>query len=156
MNRHLSAASRALSHLRRHAQACRPRAVLMAAACMSALTAAPLHASETPPAAKPAPATLDLRVPRITELYTPEQIHQLLAGTFADIEEIQVEGAREPLQPMTPQVWRGLFAPIWAMLNPSQAWRILAPLPPDQTRAADEPFDATSGYLEPAAPPQPR
>lgn len=117
------------------------------------LLAAPAWAAEPQPAPQ---ASMDLRVPRITELYTAEQIQQLLAGTYADIEEVEVEGTRTPAAPVTPQVWRGLFAPMWAVLNPSQAWRILAPLPPDQTRAPDEPFDATSGYLEPAAPPQPR
>jgi hypothetical protein len=152
MNRYLSATPALLRP---------PRCVTALALLLSAsVLAAPLpaQAAETPPAA-PTPAStskMDLRVPRITELYTTEQLHQMLAGTFADIEEVQVEGSREPLPPVTPEVWRGLFAPIWAMLNPSQAWRIFAPLPPDQTRGANEPIDATSGYLEPAAIPPPR
>lgn len=103
--------------------------------------------------AQAAQAGLDLRVPRITELYSAEQLSYLLAGSAADIEEVEVEGSREPAPQFTPDVWRGLLAPIWAVLNPTQAWRIFAPLPPDQARALDEPFDATSGYLEPAAMP---
>src|SRR5690606_27441013 len=97
---------------------------------------------------------LDLRVPRITEMFSEEQLSYLLAASLMDIEEVEVERSREPAPGFTPDVWPGLLAPIWAVLNPTQAWRIFAPLPPDQTRNLDEPFDATSGYLEPAAMPR--
>lgn len=94
---------------------------------------------------------LDLRAPDVTHLFTQEQIHSVLAGTFREnIEEVEVEGERDI--PSTPRVWPGIFAPFWALANPTQAWRIIAPLPPDQTRGMQQArFNATDAYiLDPA------
>ncbi len=92
---------------------------------------------------------LDLRIPKITELYTEEQIHALLAPTFQEhTEEVQVRGRREAV---TPNVWPGIAAPFWAILNPTQAWRIIAPLPPDQSRTLAFNADVTAPYQQPAA-----
>lgn len=109
-------------------------------------------------AAKTAPQ-LDLRAPQITQLYTSEELNRILATTFIreDIEEVQVEGERDRRPTDTPTVWPGIAAPVWALLNPAQSWRIFAPLPPDQTR--DLTYvraNATDAYLlEPAGTPSP-
>jgi hypothetical protein len=108
----------------------------------------------TPAAQAAPPLKLDLRAPDITKLYTPEQLHGILAASRADnIEEVEVEAARGKAHaPSTPDVWGGLAAPVWALIHPLQAWRIFAPLPPDRTRMmASSPPDFTTGYLEPAA-----
>lgn len=108
---------------------------------------------------QPAPPhkSLDLRTPDITHLFTSEQLNRILAATFVreDIEEVEVEGEREHLK-STPDVWPGIAAPFWAVLNPTQAWRIFAPLPPDQTRGMRYAgFNASDAYvLEPAAKPE--
>jgi hypothetical protein len=96
---------------------------------------------------------LDLRVPKITEVYTPQQIAIFLARTRADdLDEVEVEGRREPRQPVTPNVWGGLATPLWAVLHPTQAWRIFAPLPPDQVLRTYNPKpDATASYQVTAA-----
>ena len=99
------------------------------------------------------PQQLDLRIPHITELYTHEQIQALLAPTFLQTreyseEEVEVQGRREAI---TPTVWRGIAAPFWAIFNPTQAWRIIAPFPPDQSRALAFNADVTTPYQEPAA-----
>jgi hypothetical protein len=92
---------------------------------------------------------LDLRIPDITELYTHEQIQAFLAPTFQeDPEEVEVRGRREAV---TPKVWPGIAAPFWAIFNPAQAWRILAPFPPDQTRTWGFNADVTTPYQKPAA-----
>jgi hypothetical protein len=91
-------------------------------------------------AGKPVPLAqtqkpLDLRVPDVSELFTPEQIQAILSHTASDdYEEVEVRGTRIPA---TPDVWGGLGAPVWGLLNPTQAWRIIAPIPPDQIHAAD-------------------
>lgn len=107
-------------------------------------------AASSQPTAPPKP--LDLRAPDVTHLFTAEQIHRVLAVSFREnIEEVEVEGERGLRS--TPDVWPGIFAPFWAVANPSQAWRIIAPLPPDQTRGMQlARFSATDSYvLEPAA-----
>nr|WP_298716885.1 hypothetical protein [uncultured Steroidobacter sp.] len=114
-------------------------------------TAAAL-ATKTDAARKP----LDLRAPSITQLYTREELDRIVAASYIreDIEEVQVESGRVR-PPNTPNVWPGIAAPFWAVLNPAQSWRIFAPLPPDQTR--DWTFaSATDAYvLEPAGVPSP-
>jgi hypothetical protein len=100
---------------------------------------------------------LDLRAPDVAKLYTPEEIERMVAGSIAkDIEEVEVQGERGRREPVTPRVWPGIAAPFWALLHPTQAWRIFSPLPPDQANSiGNYTPDATVGFLEPAAPPHP-
>lgn len=97
---------------------------------------------------------LDLRAPDVTKIYSAQQLRSLLMqASGAELEEVQVR--RPYTQPATPAVWRGIAAPFWAVLHPLQAWRILAPLPPEQTAGLQyQALDATSGYLVPAAAPR--
>ena len=123
-------------------------------------------AAEQAPAATAAVATnptspprkpLDLRPPNITHLFTSEQLNKVLAASFReDIEEVEVEGERDRM-PNTPNVWPGIAAPFWALVNPTQSWRIFAPLPPDQTRSLRYVrANASDAYvLEPAGVPSP-
>jgi hypothetical protein len=121
-------------------------------------------ASAAPPAQKtliapaPAPQKLDLRAPDVTQLFSAEQLNQILDRSRSEnIEEIEVEGARGKVPPpSSPYVWPTIAAPIWALLHPLQAWRIIAPIPPDRARLmAGGPQDFTTGFLEPAAVMQP-
>lgn len=127
--------------------------VLVAAILISESAAAQALAPAAS-AAEPAPTApkpLDLRAPDVTRLFTREQIHEVLAASLREnIEEVEVEGERDI--PATPRVWPGIFAPFWALANPTQAWRILAPLPPDQAGGMQYArSDATDAYqLEPA------
>jgi hypothetical protein len=100
-----------------------------------------------PPPSRP----LDLRPPQITKLYTPRQLDRLIAKMEAEnIEEIEVEGARVPPPTFTPEVWLGTFgATLWGLLHPTQAWRILAPIPPDRARDIGNQTFTTEGRLEP-------
>lgn len=110
----------------------------------------------TQPGLAPPRKTLDLRAPNITHLFTSEQLNKILAVSFReDIEEVEVEGERE--RRSTPTVWPGIAAPVWAILNPTQSWRIFAPLPPDQTHGLQYVrANATDAYvLEPAGTPSP-
>jgi hypothetical protein len=111
---------------------------------------APAAATQVSKPAAP-PKRLDLRAPDVTHLFTETQINRVLAATFREnIEEVEVEGERNI--PDTPRVWPGIFAPFWALANPTQAWRIIAPLPPDQTRGMQYArVNAVDAYLlEPA------
>ena len=122
-------------------------AVVMAAAL--GLACAAVRADDKAAAPAP-PKPLDLRPPDITKLYTPRQLDRLIAKMEAqNIEEIEVEGARVPPPTFTPRVWPGIAAPFWALFHPTQAWRIFAPIPPDQARdIGNQKFD-TEGRLEP-------
>lgn len=92
---------------------------------------------------------LDLRAPDITQLFSQQELQRVLASTIdPDIEEVEVEGARGRAPPPdTPTVWRGILSPFWAITHPTQAWRILAPLPPDQAKVMGSAApDATDPY----------
>jgi hypothetical protein len=105
-------------------------------------------AAAEPPAAPAKP--LDLRTPDITKLYSRKQLEQLIARMEAEtLEEIEVEGARVPSPTFTPDVWPAIAAPFWALLHPTQAWRIFAPIPPDRARYIGNERPDTEGYLEP-------
>ena len=102
------------------------------------------------PTAKAAAPKLDLRIPDVTELYTPEQIQALLSQSRGDeYEEIEVRGERIP---STPDVWTGIAAPVWGLLNPTQVWRIIAPIPPDRIHAADVRPEAAPQERDPFRP----
>jgi hypothetical protein len=101
-------------------------------------------------AAEPPPKPLDLRPPDLARLYTSPQLERLIAKMEAEnIEEVEVEGARVPAPTFTPRIWPGIAAPFWALFHPTQAWRIFAPLPPDQARNVGNQRPDTEGYLEP-------
>ena len=138
--------------------------ITAAFACPAFVSAQPKETAQIPtlaatqPAAKPTAAAtsgtqrkpLDLRTPDITKLFSQQELQRVLARTIdPDIEEVEVEGARgrSPPPPDTPTVWPGLLAPFWAITHPTQAWRILAPLPPDQAKGVGSaPPDATDPY----------
>jgi hypothetical protein len=126
-----------------------PARSIQAAATQSAVkpTVAPTSGTQRKP--------LDLRAPDITRLFSQQELQRVLAKTLdADIEEVEVEGARgrRAPPPDTPTVWPGILAPFWAVTHPTQAWRILAPLPPDQAKGVGSaPPDATDPY-RPAQP----
>jgi hypothetical protein len=87
--------------------------------------------SKTPPtpamssAAKA--AALDLRAPELTQVFTPAQLSEKLQDPDEEqydiTETVQVEGERQ-LAPVSV----GLMAIPWAIIHPTQAWRILMPV----------------------------
>jgi hypothetical protein len=104
---------------------------------------------------------LDLKLPDVTQIFTQEQINRILAGTRDPdtIEEVEVEGLRRrtptPNTPVisSPLVSAGIFSPFWALAHPTQAWRIFAPIPPDQAQfIGNTPPDASDSYRAPTLP----
>jgi hypothetical protein len=86
-------------------------------------------------AAEPAKTQrLDLKAPKIHDVWTPEEIAWVLAGTVDPdrLDTLEVQGFRGTSGPRTPVAWSGIAAPFWALAHPTEAWRIFAPLPPDQ------------------------
>jgi hypothetical protein len=127
-------------------------AVLVLAGGIARADDAATATTAAPAPTKPKP--LDLRPPDITTLYTSQQLADLLEKLEAkNIENVEVEGARVPPPTFTPRVWPGIAAPFWALLHPTQAWRIFAPIAPDQARDIGNKPPDTEGYLEPAGVP---
>lgn len=134
--------------------------------CLFLIVALPVLAAEPLPAREIAPvapndtasARLDLRAPDISTLFTREEIDRVIRATRDPdtIEEVEVQRERSRALPSTtPDIPPGIFAPFWALVNPTQAWRIFLPLPPDQARSlASAVPDATESYREPTLPPQ--
>lgn len=109
-------------------------ALLLAVAANAAEPAEPTP--DQPQAAAAGEKPLDLRAPDITELYSQDEIKRFLARAVdPDIEEVEVEDARtHEAPPASPEVWGAIAAPFWAILHPTQAWRIIAPIPPDRAK----------------------
>lgn len=104
---------------------------------------------------------LALDPPRITELFLPKELDKRMEAMSAPepapageraVEQVQVEGARlAGPPPGAPRPWPGIAAPIWAVLNPADAWRIFLPWLPEQAAALFGAPDATDTGLTPAA-----
>jgi hypothetical protein len=98
---------------------------------------------------------LDLRPPKITDLYSQEAIDGALrlARDPRTIEEVEVEGRRYSIPLRTPDIPGGPLAIFWALLHPTQSWRILLPMAPDQAEAfSGPPQSATDPYRPPSLP----
>lgn len=92
---------------------------------------------------------LDLRPPKLTELFTQEAIDRALrtARDANTIEEVEVEARRSRIPMRTPDIPGGILAPFWALLHPTEAWRIFLPLAPDQAEQfSGPPPSATDPY----------
>lgn len=113
------------------------------------LTAEPAEPDKQQDAAT-IPKPLDLRAPDITELYSDDEIKRFLSRALdPNIEEVRVDDARtHEAPPASPEVWGAIAAPFWALLHPTQAWRIIAPIPPDRAKhIGNERPDATDPNL---------
>jgi hypothetical protein len=76
---------------------------------------------------EPARAALDLRAPDIHRVFSADELQQVIEepdDVIYRTETVQVEGER-PLNPVS----IGIMAIPWAIMHPTQAWRILMPMP---------------------------
>jgi hypothetical protein len=141
---------------------CKLPAPLIVVAVLAMALSGTLAAQERDAAPASAPAAegsanddLDLRAPSIHDVYTEEQIEALLAKARNEEEsDVEVESTRERPPTVTPEIWPAIAAPFWALLHPTEAWRIFFPLPPDQTRGKQEKPKATDPENLPELPPQ--
>jgi hypothetical protein len=81
---------------------------------------------KAPAAASNAPAPLDLRAPDIHAVFSAAELQQTLEDPDEQLyvqETVQVEGQRQ-LAPVS----IGIMAIPWAILHPTQAWRIFMPV----------------------------
>ncbi len=117
------------------------------AVCTAAEAAEPAVAqpAATPPVAvtaKPAPKLpkrLDLRTRDVRFYMMPNEYRAAIGAPDADKNTVVVEANRE-LLPVTYEepLPTGIFGLVWALKNPSQSWRLLAP---DLNRPASGPPD---------------
>jgi hypothetical protein len=129
------------------------RATLLGAAVVGLLMAAPGQAddarasdaadSEDPQpgsrqpfiAKSPAGKPLDLLLTQ-AELRSIVRGYEIRTGENLtapiDDEEVIVKapGVLAPMRDVTQEPWGGLAAPFWAIMHPTQAWRIFLPIPP--------------------------
>lgn len=101
--------------------------------------------------ASPVRRPLDLRPPDITTLLTQAELDRLLSRIVEEnIEEIEVQRERTRAPDLgSPDVPLGIVSTFWAIAHPLQAWRILAPIPPDRAQYLSGPADATDAYRRP-------
>lgn len=63
----------------------------------------------------------------------------LTAPILEDEVLVTAPGVVVPMRDRTQEVWGGIAAPLWAIRNPTQSWRILLPIPPKGEPAEAEP-----------------
>jgi hypothetical protein len=91
-----------------------------------------------------APKPLDLLLTR-DELRTIVKRYEIRTGEVLtapiDDDEVVVTGPRElaPMRDASQDVWGGVAAPFWALMNPKDGWRIFVPVPPKRTPKEAEP-----------------
>lgn len=125
--------------------------LLVATAVLAAdpvVTARPaVAATQSAPVAVPAVANpeatrpkLDLRIGDIREYMSAEDFRALSAEREPERNTVVVEARAELLEVKEDQaVPGGIIAPIWALMNPTQGWRIFVP---DLKRPPDGPPDS--------------
>ncbi|HKX59060.1 MAG TPA: hypothetical protein VJN00_06815 [Steroidobacteraceae bacterium] len=52
---------------------------------------------------------------------------------------VKAPGMLAPMRDVSQDAWGGIAAPFWAILNPTNAWRILVPIPPKGTPQDERP-----------------
>jgi hypothetical protein len=52
---------------------------------------------------------------------------------------VRAPGMLAPMRDVSQDAWGGIAAPFWAILNPTDAWRILVPIPPKGTPQDERP-----------------
>ncbi len=80
-----------------------------------------------PKAGSARPSALDLTAPPLSRIYGREQLQYILAADSTDTEEAQevnVKGEKYLMPVPTSQLW----AIPWALMHPSQAWRVFMPI----------------------------
>ena len=94
-----------------------------------AASSGPAKASHTSKKTRPAAAGMDLHAPPLSHIY-PRQELQYIMAYDPDAEtdgEVSVKGSKAPVNvPVAPG--NQLQAIPWALLHPTQAWRILTPI----------------------------
>jgi hypothetical protein len=65
---------------------------------------------------------------------------EILTAPVLDEEvEVTAPGPLAPMRDVSQDVWGGVAAPFWAIRHPTQAWRILVPIPPKGEPTEAEP-----------------
>ena len=107
-------------------QAHTPAAGSAPAAASAPAASARAHGTEAARAARP---KLDLHAPPLSHIFTPTELRYILAYDPDDTSgtEVSVRGAKPVVNvPVTPG--NQLLAVPWALLHPSEAWRVFAPV----------------------------
>jgi hypothetical protein len=115
--------------------------LILGLALLGPLVSGITRADESPPTVLQSPSD---RIPinrplRLTlseaELLSIIARHQpgTINAVESQLEEILVTAPTEllPMRDTSQEVWGGIAAPVWALLHPTQAWRIFLPIPPE-------------------------
>jgi hypothetical protein len=111
--------------------------------CLAAARADETAVSTQPPEAAPELRWMLTRTELEAFVASYQARHAPAPESF--LEEVAVKAPPVPLRmrDLSQDVWGGVAAPFWALLHPTQSWRILLPIPPK--RAAPEDSDREGG-----------
>ena len=110
-----------------HAQAQTPATPAASTARAASSAPAKVAAHAAPKTTAPQRSTLDLQAPPLSHIYPREQLQYIMAIDSADADdaqEVNVKGEKY-LMPVP----RSQFQAIpWALMHPTQAWRVFTPV----------------------------
>jgi hypothetical protein len=117
-----------------------PAAAPAQASATAASAPAPIQAPAAVPSKKPSAKPLDLRIGDVRKYMMPNEFREAISAPDADKNTVVVEAKREllPVKYDDPIPVGTIMAPIWALMHPTQSWRILVP---DLNRPPDGPPD---------------
>jgi hypothetical protein len=121
----------------------------LAMVCASLVNSGIANAGEPPATATPAvvarhPGGLNLLLTQ-SELRDWVRSYETKTGQnlTSPIEDeevvVRAPGMLAPMRDVSQDAWGGIAAPFWAILNPTNAWRILVPIPPKGTPQDERP-----------------
>jgi hypothetical protein len=93
----------------------------------SGASSAPAKAASHAPKKADAAHTLDLQTPPLNHLYARQQLQYILAVDNSDVDdaqEVSVKGEKY-LMPVPTSQFQAIP---WALMHPSQAWRVFTPI----------------------------
>ena len=107
-----------------------PRGALLGAALFGLLTGGPAWTEEETPADQPMNLLLTRsELEAFVHDYETRTGRVLTAPIDDDEILVRARGMQAPMRDVSQDVWGGIAAPFWAIMNPKDAWRIFVPVP---------------------------
>ncbi len=117
-----------------------PRGAFLGAALLGLLSGGPAWTEDETPAPEPLNLLLTRSELEAFVRHYETRTGEVLTAPIDDDEIlVRARGMQAPMRNVSQDVWGGIAAPFWAIMNPRNAWRIFVPVPPRGPLPESEP-----------------